>query len=311
LIPIPGTILCAGNSTEDILVWPVDEVVFDRTVWVNDIVRSFGGNGANTSFAVARLGGNVRLVGFIGDDQEGDRVLAQLSDAGVDLRVSRCAMRTPVTVVVVRSDGARCFLHRPGVSRESFAKPIVFTPELTAGCSHFHLANPFAMSKMRAQAGATLARARAAGMTTSLDTGWDNMGQWLDVIGPCLEHLDLLFVNEDEARQLSGRPNACTAAAFFREHGVGATVVKLGARGCAIFDGPGAEDVPGFKVEAVDTTGAGDCFAGAFLAGLQRGMNSTGVARLANAVGALSVERPGATTGLLDYDATVTWMNSR
>ena len=308
MIHIPGTILCAGNLTEDILAWPVGQVVFDRTVWVDDIARSFGGNGANTCFAAARLGGRVRLAGLVGNDEEGDYILGELRDAGVDLRVARSELRTPVTVAVIRHDGARAFLHRPGASREAFAEPLEFTPELTAGCAHFHLANPFAMPKMRPEAARTLARARAAGLTTSLDTGWDALGEWLDVIGPCLAHLDVLFVNEDEARRLSGRPDADAAGAFFHERGVGATVVKLGARGCAVFDGGHAESVPGFTITAVDTTGAGDCFAGAFLAGLQRGMTGVEAARLANAAGALSVERAGATTGLLDYEATVRWM---
>lgn len=311
MIRIPGTILCAGNLTEDVIAWPADEVVFDRTVWVHDIIRSFGGNGANACFAAARLGGRTRLVGLVGRDEEGDYVVRELREAGVDLRVARSELRTPATVVIVRPDGARAFLHRPGASREAFAEPLEFTPELIAGCTHFHLANPFSLPRMRPEAARTLARARAVGLTTSLDTGWDTLGEWLEVIGPCLEHLDVLFVNEDEARRLSGCPNAESAGAFFHQRDVGATVVKLGARGCSVFEDGRAETVPGFEVAAVDTTGAGDCFAGAFLAGLQRGMTGVEAARLANAAGALSVERAGATTGLLDYEATIKWMNGR
>jgi sugar/nucleoside kinase (ribokinase family) len=86
--------------------------------------------------------------------------------------------------------------------------------------------------------------------------------------------------------------------------------VKLGGKGCALFDGDAVYDVPAFAVEAVDTTGAGDCFAGAFLAALQHSMPPSAAARLANAAGALSVQRPGATTGLLDYEATIRWMDS-
>lgn len=311
MIEIPGAVLCAGNLTEDILVWPVDEVVFNTTVWVNDIVTSIGGNGANTALAIARLGGRVRLTGLVGDDAAGEHVLRQLQSAGVDLRVGRSGLPTPVTVVVVRSDAARSFLHRAGASREAFAEPIAFAPSLIEGCTHFHLGNPFAMPHMRPQAGAALAAARAAGLTTSLDTGWDALGQWMDVIGPCLPHLDLLFVNEDEAERLSGHKDPAAAAGFFRRCGVGATIVKLGGKGCALFDGDAVWHVPAFGIEAVDTTGAGDSFVGAFLAALQHAMPAAGAARLANAAGALSVQRPGATTGLLDYDATIRWMESR
>lgn len=305
---ISGAILCAGNLTEDILTWPVDEVVFNTTVWVHDIITSSGGNGANTSYAIARLGGRVRLLGLTGNDEAGSRVIAQLHEAGVDMRVARCELPTPRTVVIVRSDGARSFLHRPGASREAFAEPIEFSAELIAGCSHFHLANPFSMPKMRAHAAAALESARQAGLSTSLDTGWDSLGQWMEVIGPCLPHLDLLFVNEDEAAELSGERDPAAASAFFRDRGVRTTVVKLGAEGCAIHDGVAETRVPAFAVKAVDTTGAGDCFAGAFLAGLQRSMTVVEAARLANAAGALNVQRPGATAGLVSYEETLRWM---
>lgn len=311
MIQIPGIILCAGNLTQDILVWPVNDVVFNTTTWVDDIITSFGGNGANTSFAIAKMGGNVRLTGLLGDDAAGNTVLDQLREGGVDVRVGRCGLPTPMTVVIVRTDAARSFLHRPGASREAFAVPMEFTHDIAAGCSHFHLGNPFSMPNMRNQAAAILERALAAGLTTSLDTGWDALGQWMDVIGPCLPHLDILFVNEDEAEKLSGETDPRAAAEFFQKLGAGAVVVKLGARGCALFDEGTELFVPGFAVKAVDTTGAGDCFAGAFLAGLQHGLTSEESAKLANAVGALSVQKSGATTGLLDYNATTEWMRQQ
>lgn len=308
MITISGKILCAGNLTEDILVWPVDSFEFNRTTWVQDIISSFGGNGSNTTYAIARMGAEVRLAGLVGADVSGDRILEQLAAAGVELRVSRSELPTPVSVVVIRTDGARTFLHRPGASRESFSKPLEFSPELIDGCSHFHLANPFAMPKMRPQAGATLQRAKAAGLTTSLDTGWDALDEWMKVIGPCLPYLDLLFVNEDESERLSGKHDPRESAAFFRSQGTSATVVKLGAKGCFVGDAREGFSVPAFPVQVVDTTGAGDCFAGAFLAGLRRGLSPREAARLANAAGALSVRRPGATTGLLDFEKTQSFM---
>jgi sugar/nucleoside kinase (ribokinase family) len=312
LIPIPSGILIAGNLTQDILVWPVDEVVFNRTTWVDDIAISIGGNGANTAYAIARLGGRVRLVGTIGNDEAGRGVTGQLQQAGVDTAAIRFhPLPTPLTVVVIRPDAARAFLHRPGASREAFPEPLEFTGALTSGCSHFHLANPFAMPRMRPQAGETLERARRAGLTTSLDTGWDALGQWLKVIGPCLAHLDLLFVNEEESERITGEADPAAGARFFHTRGAGAVVVKRGAEGCLVSAGGKQTLVPGFPIHAVDTTGAGDCFVGAFLAALQRGSQMLDAARLANAAGALSALRPGAIAGLLDYPGTVGWMNSR
>ena len=313
MISISGGILCAGNLTQDILVRPVDQFAFNTTVWVEDIVTSIGGNGANTSFAIAKLGSRVRLLGMVGADEAGDRVIAQLNETGVD---TTCVLRrndlpTPVTVVVVASDAARMFLHRPGASRQAFAEPPLFTADLISGCSHFHLANPFAMPLMRPHAGVTLERARSEGLSTSLDTGWDAKGQWLEVIGPCLRFLDLLFVNEEESAKLTGFTDPADGARFFHDHGTATVVVKLGSRGCLVSDRGCQFESPAFSIKAVDTTGAGDAFAGAFIAGLYRGLPIEDSARLANAAGALSVQAAGATTGLLDYDATLAWMAAR
>ena len=68
--------------------------------------------------------------------------------------------------------------------------------------------------------------------------------------------------------------------------------------------------MPAFDVEVLDTTGAGDCFAGAFLAAFQRGCTIWEAARMANAAGALSVRRVGAVGGILSWDETHDWMES-
>lgn len=310
MIAIPGGILCCGNLVQDILVRPVEGVRFDTTTWVESIEMSLGGNGANTSYAIARLGAPVQLLGAVGADEFGDRAIAKLISAGVNVeRIERVADQpTATTVGLVNAAGARAFFHNPGVSRQAMAEPLEFPAALTAGYSHFHLANPFALPALRAHAGENLRQARAAGLTTSMDCGWDARGEWLTVAGPCLPGLDLLFVNQDEARHLSGSAEARTAARFFDEHGVHATVVKAGADGCFLFENGTETHVPAFRIEAVDSTGAGDCFAGGFLAALHHGLSTHEAARLANAAGALSVSRMGAVSGLLSFDETRRWM---
>lgn len=310
MIPVAGGVLCCGNMVQDILVRPVSAVVFDTTTWVDSIGFATGGNGANTSHALALLEAPVRLYGFAGDDEFGDRVLATLGAAGVDISlVQRTAGEaTATSIVIVHPSGSRAFLHQPGVNLRAFRDPVSFTPELVEGSTHFHLANPFGLVELRKRGGDVLRAARAAGLTTSLDTGWDARGQWMEVIGPCLPHTDLLFMNEDESRMLSGWADPRLAARFFQEQGVGAVVVKLGAKGCYLADGDTSIDVPAFAVAAVDSTGAGDSFAGGFLAGLHHGMSACEAARLANAVGALSVSKLGAVAGLLPLRETLAWM---
>lgn len=306
-----GGVLCAGNVLVDILASPVSALQWDATTWIDDLVQSLGGNGANTSYTLATLGTRVRLLGLVADDPFGIYCRSVLAAAGVDLSLLGASNEsTACSVVLVRPDGARALLHRPGASREAFAAPLVFDEELTAGCTHFHLANVYGLPLLRQHAGVTLANARSAGLGTSLDTGWDARGEWLPVAAPCFEHLDILFVNRDEARMLAGTSDAAAAARFFQARGVTTVIVKLGGQGCAIFS-PGIElHIPAFPVSVVDTTGAGDCFAGGFLAARQRGWDLVKSARFANAVGALSASSLGSTTGVISFEKTEEWIAS-
>lgn len=302
MIRTGGSVLCAGNMVHDILVRPVERLEFDQTVWVHDVCTSLGGNGANTAYTLARLGVHVRLASIAGRDQRGDELLDILNGAGVDTSaVTRSERQTPTTVVLVRNDGARAFFHRPGCAAEDF--PI----EFPGGCSHFHLGNVFALPRLRDRVGDIMQLARAARMTTSLDTGWDTRGEWANAIDPALEHIDLLFVNRDEAERLCG---GC-GVEYFLDRGVAQVVMKLGARGCSVRSAEGAFDIPGFTVDVVDSTGAGDCFAGGYLAALERGMTVTVAARFANAVGALNVQQLGAISGVRSFEETLAWIQAQ
>jgi sugar/nucleoside kinase (ribokinase family) len=305
-------VLCCGNLVHDIAVSPISQVVWGRSIWVDSIEDGFGGNGANTSYTLAKLGTPVRLAGMVGSDDAGNRVVAILQAVGVDTScVERCNLPTPATVALVNPDGARALLHRLGASKEAFKDPIEWTPELTRGCSWFHLANVFALPRLRPRAKEIVAQARENGLSVSIDTGWDARGEWMDVLGPCLPYTDLLFVNEDEARELTGSADPLDAARAFERQGARNVVVKLGAAGCLVCSGEHAVSSPGFRVKVVDTTGAGDCFAGGFLAALQHGFSYVEAAHFANAVGALSVQRFGGTPGLLNFEDTLTWITEQ
>jgi len=304
-------VICSGNIVFDILVRPVDHLQWGTTMWVDAISQSLGGNGANTSYALARLGVPVRLLGMTGADPFGAQLLATLEGVGVNTRwIARSGKPTATTVALVNSAGERVFLHRPGVSVDVLAEPVCFTAELAAGFSHYHLANVYGLPGVRLNAAESLAAARRAGLTTSLDTGWDASGGWLDILGPCLPHTGIMFVNQDEARMLTGEADPAAAAARLRQLGARDVVMKFGENGCAVYTGADCLRVPAFAVEAVDTTGAGDCFAGGFLAALHYGADLADAARFASAVGALSVGRLGAVAGLLSYQETRHWMKT-
>src|SRR5437773_7581552 len=288
----PRGVLCCGNIVIDVMVRPVEQFRWGTTTWVDSIEQNLGGNGSNTSYTLGMLGVPVRLLGVVGRDAFGDLALSILRSGNVDLSaVGRSQAPTTASICPVNAAGDRLFLHRVGSSVEVFPEPIEFTPAWLKGMSHFHLANVFALPQMRKRAPESIERARRAGLTTSLDTGWDARGRWLEDIEGCLPHLDLFFMNQDEARMLSGTADPEQAARRMQALGASDVVVKLGAEGCAVFTPDGAARFLGFQVDVVDTTGAGDCFVGGFLAGLSRGAAYPEVARFANAVGAMSIQK--------------------
>jgi len=304
-------VLCCGNVVFDVAVWPVESCDWNTTTWVDTITEGIGGNGANTSYALAALGVPVRLVSVLGDDERGRKLLTILNSAGVDTSGVRriTELPTSATVVLVHQGGDRKFLHRPGASRDLSAADL--RDFRIAGITHLHMANPFALPMLREETATVLRRARESGLTTSVDTGWDSRGRWLMDLGPALPYTDLLFVNEAEARLLGNSDDTRTAIQKLQGCGVRDIIVKTGALGCSIYTQNFVDDVPPFSVEAIDTTGAGDCFAGAFLAGLTRGWTYTECASFANAVGAMNVEHIGAITGLRSFDETLAWMRAR
>ena len=237
------------------------------TTFVETIQPHLGGNGANTSLAVAECGVPVRLLGTVGCDEAGRAAVETLCRRGVDTQFIAATNSAPTaaTIVMVNAAGDRKFYHQVGASAHAFTSPVDFTPEIIDGMAHYHLASLFILPRMRAHAPECLARAKAAGLDDSLDTNWDPQGLWLKDIGPCLPHLDFIFVNEDEARMITGSSVHATAASHLLAGGARTAVMKLGPRGCAIYTGNEEIICPAFEVAVKDTTGAGDCFAGAFL----------------------------------------------
>ena len=291
-------------------VWPVEKVAWGTTTWVESIEESVGGNGANTAYALAKLGVPVRLTGLVGTDDRGDTLLRLLSGVGVDITSVRRSMSpTTMSVCVVHPSGDRFFLHKPGASKEVDPDSVQFT-DVPPGFTHFHLANPFGLPKVRFAAGEIMHRAKRAGLTTSVDTGWDSRGRWLADAGPCIPHTDILFVNESEATFLTGLKEHDQAGAKLLELGAGTVILKLGGSGCEIFTRSGKQRVRAFRVAVKDTTGAGDCFCAGFLAGLHGGLSYTEAARMANAVAGLKVQGLGGVSGVRSYEETVAWMAS-
>ena len=289
-------VVVCGNTVYDILARPVEEIRWGATTIVESVERQLGGNAGSTSYTLAKLGTPVSIVTLVGRDATAETVLGHLSAAGVDLSlVQYVDAPTSIAISLIRGNGERALLYQLGAASEDFRD---FT--LPPGTTHFHIAAVYRMRHLRTAAPAFLKRARDAGIRTSLDTQWDTLGEWMKVLAPSLPFADYTLLNEDEARLLTGFTDPPSAAQALRDHGAKHVVIKLGPRGCWA-DGV---YIPGHSVEALDSTGAGDCFSGGFIAALEHGMSVEDAAGFANAVGALAVQKVGATAGVLDWDST-------
>ena len=150
---------------------------------------------------------------------------------------------------------------------------------------------------------ACLKAAREAGLSTVLNPSP------LPVEPLDLAAVSLLIVNRPEAEALTGEADAERAARQLRATGAENVIVTLGSAGAFVRQASASGlRIPAGDVEAVDASGAGDCFAGGYIAALQRGESHERAAQVANAVGALSVQKLGGTSGLMNWEDTVKWI---
>ena len=298
------SVCVCGNIVFDVLVRPVEQLRWAATTLVETVTQQLGGNAGSTSYTLAKLGIPTFVVTLVGRDPEAAAILSRLESAGVDTaRVMRVDVPTSVAISLVNQTGERALLYQLGASAAEFPSfPI-------HGADHLHLAAVFRMKHLRTAAPEVLRHARELGMTTSVDTQWDTEDEWMKVLAPSLPSTDLLFVNEDEAHMLTGHREPQAAAHSLQDAGAGIVCVKLGPKGCAVF-GPDFDFTsPGFRVNPIDSTGAGDCFSAGYISALQRNLPHPQAARFANAVGALSVQKLGATAGIVSWEETRAWMD--
>ena len=283
-------VFCAGNAVADVLARPVDGLAVPGTSQrLDDVALGPGGNGVNTAIALARLGIRVALAAPVGDDRLGGMLRESVRAAGVDdsnLVTIRDA-KTSASLVLIESSGERRLLHFRGANAHFSAQHVNW--ELVKGARVFHYASAFALPAFD---GATLTdalrRARELGCLTAVNICWDLQGRWLSLLEPALAYTDFIFPNREEGRQLTGESEPAAIAQRLRSAGVKTAIVKLGAKGCFVDSAEGCFTSPGFAVHPVDTTGAGDCFAAAFLAAICWGEGLPEAARFANAAGALA-----------------------
>ncbi len=288
-------IVTVGIACADVMTRPVDGLpAKGKLNLVPHLELHMGGLAAVTAAVFSRLGGNAAFIGAVGRDGFGEYVLGSLRASGVNTDHVRFAegADTSATVVLIDSEGERTFLHQVGANAALSEADIDF--DFVKQAKVLHWGGPSVTPGLDgAPMGRVFERARALGVRTSMDTCFDGNGTWLPLIEPALRHLDVVMSSYEEACHYTGQTDPEAIAAFYRSFGVSTVLVKMGAEGLFLSDVTGSWRISAHRVPVVDTTGAGDAACGGFLYGYVRGWEPLRCAQLANAVGALTVQRIG------------------
>ncbi|HUG53766.1 MAG TPA: carbohydrate kinase family protein [Vicinamibacteria bacterium] len=288
------TVLCAGEINVDLVLQGYSEFpVPGKEVLVRDAELVLGSATAIMAMGLARLGTPVAFVGRVGDDLWGRYCLDDMARRNIDLsRVLRGGgLKTGITVSITHP-GDRALVTYLGAISALTAADI---PDAAlAGLDHLHASSFFFQEGLRPDFPELFERAHRAGLTTSLDTGFDPGGGWDGGLRETLAETDVFFPTEVELQALTGRADPAEGLRTL-DRGRTRVVAKLGGNGAMALDDGKVVHVPAYPVEVVDTTGAGDSFNAGFLHRWLQGAPLVECLRLGAACGALSTRALGGT----------------
>ena len=309
-----SSVICLGILAADVIGRPIESVPAPGSLaLVESISPHIGGCAANTGIGLHRLGVETAIVGAVGRDGFGEWVRGVLQSESVETSgvISKNAP-TSATMVLVRSDGERTFLHCVGANA-AFERADFDTKTLN-DARLLHIAGHGLMPAFDgAPCAALLQQARAMGVQTSLDTAGAPDPKWRDNLRLCLPYLDYFVPSLHEVRDLLPDCHAPeTIAARLIEAGVGCVALKMGEAGSYALNSAGqSARANALAVAAVDATGAGDAFAAGFLAAMLRDLPLETCLKMGNASGARCVGAVGTLAGLGDWDSTYALTQTR
>jgi 2-dehydro-3-deoxygluconokinase len=291
-----------GNSSFDILAMgePLAEFAAEQPGALGEVCsfrRGWGGDTSNLVIAAARLGARCGYISRVGEDEFGESFLSLWSREGIDTSAVTVDPEgfTGVYFVTIDSQGEREFTYYRRESAASRLRPDdVHADHLDRG-RIFHVSgitHAISTSARRATDHA-LALADRSGMIVSYDANirpaLRPVPDLLDVFERSLPLVDVLFLSEQDAQLLYPDQDLDTILSTILTHGPEVVALTRGPRGCLVATQVGAfHDLPAHAVEPVDTTGAGDAWAGAFLVEWLNGASPEEAARFANVVAALA-----------------------
>jgi sugar/nucleoside kinase (ribokinase family) len=300
-----------GSCVVDVLARPValsEPIGAGRLIESEPLHLTTGGIVSNSGITMARLGMRVAAFTYVGDDEWAGIIRHRYAAEGIDTSALETHPEgaTSTTAVLIDPSGERSFVHCVGAPRLLNKAAMLERLDLFAKSRAMLIGYYPLMTRLQDDLPEVFAAIRETGCLTALDAAGD--GGTMHPLARILPHTDFYLPSETEAAHQTGRTDPRAMIDAYREAGAkGWLGIKLGRRGALLSPQPGefidvaAATPPG---EVVDTTGAGDCFYGALLAGVLRGLSPADAGRLAAAAGACCVTGLGATTACRGYDET-------
>jgi ribokinase len=291
-VPSDATVVVVGSINEDVVMTVPRAPRPGETVTATSVRRSAGGKGANQAVAAARAGAAVRMVGTVGDDAAGTRMLEDLRSARIDVSAVRTlpGVATGTAYITVTAAGENTIVLNRGANARLSPEDVSAQRDLLAGAAVL-----LAQLEVPVQTvGAAVAAAREAGVHPVV-----TLAPAQAVPADLLRGLDPLLVNEHEAAFLLGgehvRADPEAAARCLLSLGPRSAVITLGGEGAVVAETGGVQRVPApRRATVVDTTGAGDAFTGTLAGALAQGAALIDAARAGVVAGADAVKRAGA-----------------
>lgn len=255
-----------------------------------------GGSAANTIVGLARLGCKVGFIGKVANDREGKMLLEDLRKEDVNTKgiVQAKTGRSGTVMGFVDEKGERALYVDPGVNDniefEEINRKYAYKTRV------LHLTSFVGDKSFETQK--RLVETLPKNVMVSLDPGELYAAKGMKALNPILNRSHVVMPNAKEITQLTGKESYENGAEALLKMGVKIVAVKLGSRGCYVTDGEEKHHVEAFKVEVVDTTGAGDAFCAGFLYGLLNNKPLNVCGKIGNFVASRCIMKMGARAGL-------------
>lgn len=287
-----STIVSLGDLVLD-LICPVKLPIIPFDHQEAPPVRPEPGGGCNFLIAAQRLGADIRAVGAVGDDIFGGLLIDVLNREGIDTSGVYVAPGSKNAVVLDLIDtGEKVHTF---IGHLADGDPAPYTEAIdaiirSAGAVFFQ-GYTLLEKQIDALVDTAVKRAHELDIPVYFDVGPPAAHADMDRLRSMLRYVTVLMSTEDEIPLVTLGLAGEAAYEDLLGLGIKTIVMKRGGEGCALITSGGRIDVPSFKVEVVDTVGAGDCFNAAFIHGRLRGMSLRDAGTLANAMGAACVQK--------------------